>query len=371
MMSAGEWTKSSYESSTSSRCWWFTPYDAGWDDSHRYGRDLRDDGELREIVAMEWGLGPLPEWARDIVEGAIRWLPPCGHYLFPRAYCEAAAAIGSAAPPVFIHGCYTVERGRKERMADYLLCLDAWLAGAGAKAPAAELAASSSAPIDWPSVCSSLWQVLGDRTETKELLVERILHRQRWWLKSMAWDDDTRDRWCRDQYLGDTQCGGDHYGNPSFRDPYFVEQKSPRIEWIESRLKGTCENWEWFRTAIDESWLCAPKAFRFLERMVWAVGAGRPAADEVPSYLQCDDTYPNAEATAAWWRVFLDDLRSWWRRGECSQATADLLGESTPVKTWLVRLLVRRLELCESEELAKLVRPQAGARRGSGPLFIS
>ncbi len=367
--SNSEWTKTIYEQSASSTCWWFTPYDAGWDESHRHGRDLREDAELREIVAMERALEGVPDWARRVAGGAIRWLPPCGHYLFPRSYLEAAAAIGSETPPTFIHGCYTVERSRKERMADYLLCLDAWLSGASANTAAAELDVIGSDQVDWPRVCSGLWDVLGERTETKELLVERILHRQRWWLKSMVWDEDARDQWCRDEFLGDIRCEGDHYGNPDFCDPWSAEHTSPRIAWVEKRLAETCEEWDWFRTAIQESWLCAPKAFRFLERLIWAVGSGRPAAGDVPAFLQCDDTYPNSEETARWWHSFLDALRSWWRDSRDSGEAAQLLEQRTPVKRWLVRLLVRRLEFCEAERLAKLARPQPRTRRGRAPPF--
>ncbi len=41
------------------------------------------------------------------------------------------------------------------------------------------------------------------------------------------------------------------------------------------------------------------------------------------------------------------------------------LGEPTPVKRWLVRLLVRKLELYEREQLAKLVHAEPGTRRGT------
>lgn len=312
------WTKEVYEKSVSSRCWCYTPYDAGWDESHRHGPDMRADNELEQIVAMERALGGVPEWAQRVVETSINFLPPCGHYLFPGVYLEAVSAIGEEAPPTFVHACYAVERERKERMTDYLFCLDAWLAGAAPEEAAGELEARGRTEVDWQAVCADLWNVLGERTETKELLVERTLHRQRWWLKSTVWDDDARDVFCRDQYLGEVRCSRDHYGNPAFRDPYFAESKSHRIQRVEARLAEICQDWEWFKDVIDWSWLCAPKAFRFLEGLLWSIGKERPAVslpsyplenpEQVPGFLRCEDTYPDREQASRWSQSFLAAL---------------------------------------------------------------
>ncbi len=343
---------------------------------------MRSDDELAQIVAMEQSLRQVPDWAQRIVETSIRFLPPCGHYLFPRAYLEAVSTIGSETPPTFVHGCYTVQRERKELMTGYLFCLDAWLAGADAEGAAGELLVRKCDGPDWPTICCELWNVLGERTETKELLVEATLHRHRWWLKSTVWDDDARDLFCRDQYLGDIHCSTDHYGNPDFCDPWFGHRKSPRIQWVETRLTEICPDWEWFRGTIESSWLCAPKAFRFLEKLLWCIGKERQAvalpssplenADDVPGFLQCEETYPNPEEAAQWWESFLAALRAWWR-GECAEGdvTDDVgqrLGDRTPVKCWLVRLLVRKLEVYEwqEEDLGGLLRPGPGSKRGKG-----
>jgi len=372
-MSIFEWTRELYNKTVTSRCWWCTPYDTGWSESQRYEEDLSADDELRQIVAMELDLGTVPEWARRIVEGLINFLPLCGHYLFPHAYLEAVSAIGSQSTPVFIHGCYTADRERKERMASYSLCLDAWLAGVDPEIVARELMALERNHVDWHTVCAELWKLLGDHNELKELLIERTLHRMRWWIKSLVWHDDARDVFCQDEYLGDTNCSGSHYGNPSFRDPYFAEIESPWVQKLESRLADICQDWKWFRDCIMNSWLCAPKAFRFLERLLWAIGKERrlEKGEDVPAFLQCEDTYPNQNEAAKWWESFCVALRGWWRReaGQ-SDVAAEVnrrLGETTPVKRWLVRLLVRKLELLERHaELNRLVRPQPDTKRGIG-----
>jgi len=51
-------SKETFERSISSRCWWFTPYDNGWDPSRGL---IAADNELREIVATEVSLGEVPQ----------------------------------------------------------------------------------------------------------------------------------------------------------------------------------------------------------------------------------------------------------------------------------------------------------------------
>ena len=76
------WSKETYESSISSRCWTYTPYDQGWDKCP----DLRADGNLQELVAIEKALSPVAEWAKDIVEKTINYPPFFPHYAFDKLY---------------------------------------------------------------------------------------------------------------------------------------------------------------------------------------------------------------------------------------------------------------------------------------------
>ena len=165
-------------------------------------------------------------------------------------------------------------------------------------------------------MCAALWQTLGERTDTKELLVARLLHRQRWWAKTLVWDDDARDAFITDHYLGDPRGSVDSYGNPGFLDPYFTELEAPRAKHLHARLADTCPHWDWFRPHLEQSWLCAPKALRFLERMLWAIGQGHPPGDDdppVPKFLHCEDTYPDPNEAARWWQDFLAALRGYWQ----------------------------------------------------------
>ncbi len=305
---------------------------------------------------QEYALAPIAPWAKEVVERTINFIPFCPHCCFPTPLLEALDAIGAQRVQETVHGCYTAPPERKERLQDYVLCLDAWLAGVEAR----ELAGRS--PMNWDRVCTALWQVLGERTECKELLVRRIVHRQRWWLKAVIWDGDRRDVYCRDQYLGDVHDGGDgygHYGNPPFCDPYFAELKVPEVKQLEARLAAICPDWAWFRDVIQGSWLCAPKAFRFLERVLWCVGKGRRVVatpgfplsdgDTVPGFLECEDTYRNMADRREWLQAFAAGLRAWLAAAEpASEIAADChrrLGERSPTKQWLVGLLLRKVEL--------------------------
>jgi hypothetical protein len=151
---------------------------------------------------------------------------------------------------------------------------------------------------------------------------------------------------------------------------------------MEARLAEICPHWDWFRTvAVEFSWPCAPKAFRYLEKLLWCIGRERPAIDlpsfpladpeEVPGFLQCEDTYPNHDQAGAWWREFIAALDGWWQeKPERSMVADDVnerLGESTPLKRWLVRLFLRKLRMLESnkEQFTSLVDPKHGHRRGT------
>jgi len=365
-----EWSKDVYEKSISSRCWWYTPYDDGWSEG------LANDDELRQIVMMEQSLAPIPDWAKQIAERDVRLTTPCGHYLFPLNYLEILDAIGSQTPQDFIHGCYTVDRDRKRQMMDYVFCLDAWLAGASWESAVNELSALGYRNIDWHTVCNDLWKVMGEHTELKDLLVERLIYSQRWKLKACIWDDDLANEVGRDQYLGDYSSKyDDNYTKPIAG---FNESASPRIKKLEARIKELCPDWKDYLFNIEYGWLCAPKAFRYLERLIWSIGQEKPMQRvevPVPGFLQCDDTYINQDLASEWWKAFIPALDSWWKgqtvRGKVADDVYKRLDEVTPIKQWLVRLLTRKLKRLDenNEEFTRLVSPPSNSRRGTKSLF--
>jgi hypothetical protein len=128
-------------------------------------------------------------------------------------------------------------------------------------------------------------------------------------------------------------------------------------------------------------WLCAPKAFRYLERIVWEIGGGRSArgriaqkGERVPGFLRCEDTWPNLAEALAWWHAYLATLDGWWReepeQGAVAVQVYRRLGEPTPVKRWLVRLLRHSLRLAETVWWARWPgEGRAIGKSGTKPLY--
>ncbi len=384
-----KWNKKTYQSSISSKCWFYTPYDTKWEEANDYKTPISEDRELAEIVEMEKNLNPVPKWAKEIVKRSINWLPGCGHYSFPQPFIEVVEAIGSQKPPEFVHCCFSVDRKWKRQMQDYVFLLDAWLAGASAEEAALELKHLGFRKIDWKKVCKDMWEVLGKRTEIKELLVERLIHSQRHKIKERVWEDDLASEFGRDQYLGvmnydKVEYVGTYsdYGNPG-KDysyikppvPGYIERSSPRAKKLEEKLKKKCPDWEWFLYTIQYGWLCSPKAFRFLERLLWAIGKERQAVytgdhrikkgDKVPGFLQCRDTYLSKQAITQFWEPFKNALEGWWQKkpgkDKAAKQVNKLLGKRNPAKEWLVRLYLRKLRIMERDN-----RFIAGKTAGSG-----
>jgi len=358
------WTKEAYLRSLSSCCWACTGHD-----STRKGSwpNVEQDEELRQIYESELSLGGLPMWVEPVVRGPIAMLPMCGHYKFPLAFLDAVDSIERQKPVDFMHGCFTVERERKRHMMDYLLCLDCWLAGTTSDVPARELSALASRDVDWRQICRDLWRVLGKRTELKELLVERLLHLRRHQIKERVWHDDPGSQFCGDRYLGDYREEDGKGSNPArawgcvnTRLGWLDEGASPRVQRIEQRLTEIFPEWNdrvgSFRSwMIDESWLCAPKEFRFMERLIWAIGKERifREGDRIPGFLRCEDTIPDKRKAATYWRAFLRALDAWWRdrslRGKVALDIKKRLGRSTAVKRWLVRLLAHKCRVLAAD----------------------
>jgi hypothetical protein len=331
------WNQANYQQSLISHCWAYTPYDGGW----AHCAAVRKDTVLRQLHAEEQALKPVPGWARDILERQITYLPGCPHATFPLPFLDVFDAIGQQSCLPFVHSCYTVPAERKERMIPYIDALLDWVAGRR--------------PGKTPAFWEQLWQVLGPVTTTKSLLVQRLVHRLKWWCKAMTWDDDARDRHYQDEFLGDVCCLGDHYGNPQFRDPYWTELRTPAVQELEAKLADTCPEWAWYREKLHSTWLCGPKAFRYLERIIWSIGHVAEAQTlatqhvSVPPFLDCDDTYANMAGVPDWCADALAACDQFRAQGEArNPRQANLLarlGDYDPAKAWLVGIFARKLRL--------------------------
>ena len=273
-------------------------------------------------------------------------LPPCGHYTFPRPILQACEAIGQECCPKFVVGCYTADSSRKALASHYVYCLDAWLQQAPLAAASAELGGHRVRDRDWSRIVAEIHETLGEQTEARVLLVRRLVHRLRWWIKTLIWEDDRRDRFEMDAYLGDTRGSAEwgDYGNPGFYDPYFAELKVPEVQDLARQIRELVPDGRAILERIESTWLCAPKFFRYLERLILEIGS--VGTDTGPdfgrSYLQCEDTYPDLASCRQWHASFIASLDAW-LTGDDRAVLA--LGRVTPVKHWLAGMLRHRLQI--------------------------
>lgn len=355
------WCKEDYERSVTSTAWAVTPYSAGWEDSIKYGEDLPASRELKAIFEEECALPDVPAWAKEIIARQISPLPICGHYAFPQPLLDVCRAIGERHAPQFIISCYTADGNRKRLMAQYVFCLDAWAKRAPLDLVQAEFALRNDAGRDWHAVAGNIYAVLGIPTERKDLLVARLIHRLRWWIKTLIWSDDSRDTFLTDVYMGDAR--GDEarfsaYGNSPFGDPYFTELEQPEVRALTDRIRQVYPDENKLLDRVESTWLCAPKAFRYLEKLLVDIGGPEAAQAAAEFSLLCDDVNPDRESYGRWYGAFMTSLDAWLAGDESARPE---LGAYDPVKHWLASILRHKLRLYEVHNSFGIL---TGVRRG-------
>ena len=362
-----EWCKENYEKSITSRAWAATPYDAGWEESRKYGIDLASSLELRAIFEEEMALGSVPSWAVEIIDRMIGPFPMCGHYTFPEPLLRICEAIKEERCPEFVIGCYTAGPERKMLMSYYAYCLDAWLKNAPIAVATAELAMRDDLGNDWSTIIGAICRSLGSPSEKKVILIKRLVHRLRWWIKTLIWLDDRRDRYMLDVFSGDVR--GEEakygaYGNSPFGDPYFMELELPEMKKLAEQIREMPGGKE-LLVRIESTWLCAPKVFRYLENLILEIGSidSEEVPDSEVSILQCEDTYPDFSSYKGWYSSFMSSLTAWL---EDENRASSELGDRPPVKHWLARILRHKLQLFERYgNLGKLVGSKPSGTGGS------
>jgi len=324
--------------------------------------------ELASIFEQEQAIGPIPGWASEIVVRMME-LPMCGYYAYPANVVQVIDAIAAERCPDVVMRCYTVDSERKVLLSYYVYCLDAWSKGAPLPHVVAELSLRDQLGKEWGGIAQAIYQTLGETSEIKRTTVERLIHRLRWWIKSLIWLDDKRDRFLLDVYSGDIRGdeeGWGAYGNTPFGDPYFTELTLPHVKELEERILADVPEGKNLLDRIHSTWLCAPKAFRYLEKLIseiGALGSSAPPGD-TPPFLQCEDTYPDFVANHRHFTDLLQRLRRWL---DGHKGSVQSLGEMSPVKRWLVHLLWHKLvfHATHEENFAKLVGARQHGKSGS------
>jgi len=339
MVNNTPWSREAWDASVSAKA-----YNSDWWTTLTPEAEPELWAELRRLLGEEVELGEVPCWASEIVVRMME-LPMCGCYAYPANVTQIIAAIRAQQAPDVVMRCYTVDAGRKTLMSYYVFCLDAWMKDAPLATATAELSLRDQLGKDWDRIIFDIYATLGEKTEIKYTAVERLVHRLRWWIKSLIWEDDKRDRFLLDVYSGDIR--GDEarwsaYGNSPYGDPYFAELGLPHVKAMETRILADVPDGRHLLDCIHSTWLCAPKVFRYLERVIAEIGAIGSSAppDAFEPILQCEDTYPDFAANRAHFTGLLERLQRWLDGNEDALPS---LGETAPVKRWLVHLLRHKL----------------------------
>ena len=346
-MSREKWSRKAWDSCASSGA-----YNSGWWETLTVEKERGLWTDLHSIFEEEKALPEIPRWASDII-GRMMELPMCGYYAYPANVMQILNAIHDEQCPAIVLRCYTADSHRKMLLSYYVYCLDGWLKNAPIAEVIAELSFRDQIGKNWREIASVVYRTLGEPSEIKKIVVERLIHRQRWWIKSLIWMDDKRDRFLLDVYsgaiMGDEEEWG-AYGNSPYGDPFFVELRLPYVKAMEEQILAEVTGAAGLLERIHCTWLCAPKAFRYLERLIseiGAIGSGPPPA-EVPSFLHCEDTYPDFAANRAHFEDLLRRLRLWLDGDERQFGSLDA---ASPVKRWLVHILWHKLKFhAEYEE---------------------
>jgi len=357
------WSQENWDASVSVKA-----YNPGW---WPYLTPEKEPGlweELGSIYELEKALTVVPDWASEIVVRMME-LPMCGYYGYPDNVYQIVEAIAVEQCPEMVMRCYTVDPGRKVLMSYYVYCLDAWWKGAPLPEVNAELSLRESLGKDWESIAAAVYVTLGERTQLKAVAIERLIHRLRWWIKSLIWSGDRRDRFMLDVYSGDIR--GDEqnwsaYGNSPYGDPYFVELGLPHVKEMESQIIDGIPDGEKLLERIHSTWLCAPKVFRYLEKLIIEIGS--IGSDNPPEFekiiLQCEDTYPDFAANHRHFIEFVERLQLWL---DGDDDAVKELGIRNPEKEWLVHLLRHKLlfHARYEENFARLVGERDHGKSGS------
>jgi hypothetical protein len=309
-------------------------------------------------VELEQAAAPVPVWAQTICR-QIDAMPPCG-WAIPQHVEAVCSNIGRQDPEASIPPrCYSLGPERLQLMARVAMLLDGWLKGLEPDEIVAALESGEGHGRPWRDIVPDVWDALGERHDRKTMLVRRLLARLRFWLRApyspAKSDDSPRLGFMYTVSLG-RYGGWDYFG---------FEEHDPEVVELNERIRQSLDEPQRWIDLIMYTWPCAPKAFRFIERLIGTIGrvpADGPCApaeldDQLPAgLLRIEGTYldtPTSRrlyntAIAALTRFVRDALRTGPKDpDEVDPAWRDrltrLLGESSPLATWLAALVLVRL----------------------------
>ncbi len=358
------WNREAFEASITRACFSSTPYDVGWEGDPKGEIDggvLQSDQQMRRLLEMETALRPMPQWAHAIAR-QVAGLPPCG-WCFPR-YVEAVCInIGCGDPEAAApHGCYDVGPRRMALLANFAVCLDGWLKGIAADVVAVELRQHTTVNgRDWGRFARQVHTVLGEPKPARVLLVRRLLARLRFWLRAPLGTARPDENW-RLGYFYTNAMG--RFGG---WDYFSFQDHDAEAAELDARIRTELDEPKCWLDLINSTWPCAPKVFRYIERLIIAVGRvgdveGRippRITDSVPEgVLGIEDTWLSSDHSRALYDSALAALAGHVAGvfpadaadpklvdAQLTTHLADLLGKSSPVTQWIAALLFKRITL--------------------------
>ncbi|MFX0099886.1 MAG: hypothetical protein ACFFCS_09895 [Candidatus Hodarchaeota archaeon] len=328
-----EFNKENYANSITSTLWEGTPLGGGWNELNS------NNPSVKKIFDLEMSLTDFPSWAKELALRRIGVFPNCGHYLFPRSAEQILEAMRDESSIDFFTSCYTCHPDRKAKLSPVVQILEAWLNHEDESSISEKFSASPVEEIDG-KVVENIYTALGQFTDEKEVLVQRLVNQLNWWIKTLIWEGDPRESFDKKEYpvkKGYEQFNAD-YGNEGFSDPYFPEVHQKENIKLEKKIrKNKNIDSKKMIDYIHSTWLCAPKFFRYLEKIILKIGGSD--IDILPDKL----TKINAKEYARRYHEIRDELLKFIEE----KGSSKLVGDHSPVKEWLARMLLLKLELYE------------------------
>lgn len=260
-------------------------------------------------------------------------------------------------------GCYTVGPQRLQLLAGYAVCLDGWLKRVPSESLGGGLLEHAFDERDWVAIAAKVWEGLGPSSPAKVLLVRRLLARLRFWLRAPFGPLKQDDNW-RLGYLYVHAMG--RYGG---WDYFSFENYDPDVAELNGRIRREISHADRWLELIECTWPCAPKVFRYVERIIIAIGGLMRGEDVSPddlaartgeSLLQIDETYLSSDESRRAFRTAMSALAQFVAEefpvtgltrenidGGFASRLRTALGAPSPERTWLAALLLKRIKLFE------------------------
>ncbi|MFX0099825.1 MAG: hypothetical protein ACFFCS_09590 [Candidatus Hodarchaeota archaeon] len=318
-----EFNKNTYSNSITSKCWVCTPLDGGWKEIKKLDKNGATYINLTTIFDMEMQIGDMPAWVNTILP-IINDFPICGHYLFPKSIDDVLDGIRDEKPSDFIATCFTALPDRKESAWNFIKILKGWLSGDDPSSHY-EHGVFRDIKDDNQLIVDNIYSCLGDKTEEKAIQVQRLVNQLEESIATTTWKDLDRNLLSKEE-LAIIEKYSDEGSKEEMEEANFD---------LEYEIKLNKEIDDCIIDNIHSTWMCAPKLFRFLERILMKIG--KRNKEIFPSEI----TFIDKPRYAAIYREITEKLETFIEE----KKEIPELGEYTIIKEWLIRILLLKFKL--------------------------